>query len=320
MNFRRFLLGSLRYHARSHLGVLLGAAVGSAALIGALVIGHSVRRSLEEKAGNRLGDIELALDAGDRLFTDDLVKSFRGIDARSGAGTESRFHWGQMARVGSAAGILRVRGTGAREDGTSRALDVHIHGVTPEFWALTARSTALREAASRDPWSTRLRDETLRDQQRWNRPAPGKVLINAALASRLRVGRGDTVILRFAKPSALSPDAVLSARNESGAALRLEVEDVLEGAEGGEFGLTAEARPALNAFVELAQLRKASGVEGRINLMVAGGGEIVRSGESWRGRFQQRCWGVGRDGCPNSCGVDSIHLPSIFPISGLPQA
>ncbi len=298
MNFRRFLLGSLRYHARSHLGVLLGAAVGSAALIGALVIGHSVRRSLEDKAGNRLGDVELALDAGDRLFTDDLVKSFPGIDGRIGAGKGDRFKWGQDVRRPSAAGILRVRGTGAREDGTSRALDVHIHGVTPEFWALTARSTALREAASRDPWSTRLREESARDQQRWNRPSPGKVLINAALASRLRVGRGDTVILRFAKPSALSPDAVLSARNESGTALRLEVEEVLEGAEGGEFGLTAEARPALNAFVDLEQLRKASGVEGRLNLLLAGGGELVRSGEGWRMRFQRAMAGGGPEWIP----------------------
>ena len=50
MNFRRFLFGSIRFHWRSHLGVVLGAAVGSAALVGALVIGHSVRRSLEDQA------------------------------------------------------------------------------------------------------------------------------------------------------------------------------------------------------------------------------------------------------------------------------
>ena len=37
---------SLRYHARAHLGVLLGATVGSAVLIGALLVGDSVRESL----------------------------------------------------------------------------------------------------------------------------------------------------------------------------------------------------------------------------------------------------------------------------------
>src|SRR5688572_3118171 len=67
MNFRTLILRSLRFHWRGHLGVLLGAAVGSAALIGALVVGDSVRLSLRELALQRLGWIDAAMELGDRL-------------------------------------------------------------------------------------------------------------------------------------------------------------------------------------------------------------------------------------------------------------
>ena len=43
MTLQTLIARSLRFHWRGHLGVLLGAAVGSAALIGALVVGDSVR-------------------------------------------------------------------------------------------------------------------------------------------------------------------------------------------------------------------------------------------------------------------------------------
>ena len=61
-------LRSLRFHARAHLGVLLGATVGAAVLIGALLVGDSVRGSLRDMALARLGKIESAMATGDRLF------------------------------------------------------------------------------------------------------------------------------------------------------------------------------------------------------------------------------------------------------------
>ena len=46
LTFSRLLLGALAFHWRAHLGVVLGATLGSAVLIGALVVGDSVRGSL----------------------------------------------------------------------------------------------------------------------------------------------------------------------------------------------------------------------------------------------------------------------------------
>src|SRR2546421_9204528 len=68
MTFRTLILRSLRFHARAHLGVVLGAAVGSAALIGALVVGDSVRGSLHDLALQRLGKVHYALAPNDRFF------------------------------------------------------------------------------------------------------------------------------------------------------------------------------------------------------------------------------------------------------------
>ena len=41
MTVRTLIQRSLRFHWRAHLGVVLGAAIGSAALIGALIVGVS---------------------------------------------------------------------------------------------------------------------------------------------------------------------------------------------------------------------------------------------------------------------------------------
>ena len=50
------VLNSFRYYARSHIGTLLGVAVGAMVLVGALLVGESVRGSLRElAASSRLG-------------------------------------------------------------------------------------------------------------------------------------------------------------------------------------------------------------------------------------------------------------------------
>src|SRR5580765_1465191 len=72
MTFCALIFRSLRFHARAHIGVVLGAAVGSAALVGALVVGDSVRESLKDMALARLGKVELAMASGDRFFRSDL--------------------------------------------------------------------------------------------------------------------------------------------------------------------------------------------------------------------------------------------------------
>ena len=287
MTLLHLIRRSLRFHWRSHLGVVLGAWVGSAALIGALVVGDSIRESLLDHARARLGEVEFAVDAGDRLFTTDLRQAHPSRATNAGVSASGPlFSWNNSLRSPTSSSVLQLRGTATREDGTARALEVRILGITPNFWGFSARETALR-ARTRTPWSTIDDNQAYRqatdvaDQQ----PAPGWVRLNRALAAQLKARRGDTLILRFPKPSALSPDAVLSPQNESGTALRVTVDDVVDAAGGGDFGLTAGARPTLNAFLSIDELWRVSGLTNRANLLVAQGGVLTHPTGNWRNRL-----------------------------------
>ncbi|MDL1878456.1 hypothetical protein FBQ85_25335, partial [Cytophagia bacterium CHB2] len=63
---------SLIYYWRLHLAVLLGAAVATAVLTGALLVGDSVRGSLRDLTLERLGRIDYAL-LSERFVREDLT-------------------------------------------------------------------------------------------------------------------------------------------------------------------------------------------------------------------------------------------------------
>src|SRR6476620_7280105 len=88
MTLRTLIHRSLRFHARAHLGVVLGAAIGSAALIGALAVGDSVRERLRQKAIEGLGQVEFALSSFDRFFTEKLAQRML-LPAASGDDTRA---------------------------------------------------------------------------------------------------------------------------------------------------------------------------------------------------------------------------------------
>ena len=111
---------SLCFHARAHLGVVLGAAVGSAALIGALIVGDSVRESLRGQALQRLGHHAFALAPSDRFFTQPLAEKMQ-LNA-----------------------ALLLPATMARQDVSARANQVNVLGVQSNFWNLPAPVTLPR--------------------------------------------------------------------------------------------------------------------------------------------------------------------------------
>ena len=107
---------SLRHYWRTHLGVVLGAMVSTAVLVGALAVGDSVRHTLRSVALARLGGIESAMDTGGRFFTENLAHAL---------GTY----------ISGAAPALRIRGIVAKGDGTARANNVQVLGVDRRFWS-----------------------------------------------------------------------------------------------------------------------------------------------------------------------------------------
>jgi putative ABC transport system permease protein len=118
MNLLTLSRRSLFYHARSHVGAILGSAVAAAVLIGALVVGDSVRESLKQMALARLGQTGVALASNDRLVTIDLAAKV-----------------GRQVRSQGAA-VLQLAGVAVNSDSSARANQVQVLGVAEDFWKL----------------------------------------------------------------------------------------------------------------------------------------------------------------------------------------
>ncbi len=222
---------SLRFHARSHLGAVLGATVAAAVLLGALLVGDSVRLSLRHLALARLAGAHVAIASGDRFFRDDLASRLEAAPATPEPSANSLPH---------ATVALLLEGVATSQASTHRANRVQVIGIQDSF-------------PTQDPPSA---------------PQPGETWINQSLARQLNVQPGDDIILRVRKPSALSRDTIITPRSDSSFALRLKVTR-LAPADLDAFQLAASQLPPFNAFVALPALQKPAHLEGRANLLLA---------------------------------------------------
>lgn len=174
---------SLAFYWRSHLGTIAGAAIATAVLAGALLVGDSVRGTLRAMALARLGQVDQALASGDRLFRADLAAEI--AQAASGA---------------PVAAVLQLPGTAANPDGSARANQVQVNGVGAEFWKLASQNVSGELAEGRvwinEPLARQLRvnvgDTLLLRAPRishLSRDAPLAPEEDASVALRLEVGR-----------------------------------------------------------------------------------------------------------------------------------
>jgi putative ABC transport system permease protein len=267
MNLRTLARRSLRFYFRAHLGVLAGATLAAAVLIGALVVGDSVRESLLEKARSRIADKTAALNSGDRFFTQNFVTELvpeGNTPAANPFFGEGKPFWFRFTETGTSPdrayspiqAALELPATIVRQDGTASANRIQVFGVSP---------LELRKA-----WHNELLNSSRRD-----RPPPepdfggATVWLNSTLARQLNAKEGDQVVLRLHKPSALSRDAVITPRDDVSVALRLTVAGIMPAYRLGDFSFVANQTAALNAFVNLPTLSAAAGIPGRANVLLA---------------------------------------------------
>lgn len=253
MTFRTLIRRSLCFHWRSHLGVTLGAAIGSAALIGALVVGDSVKGSLRHQALIRLAGIPVAMDAQDRLFG---TKLFSRILAAGTNEATRAFNspqnprdvvWGWPPEHAGGV-VLHLPASVTRQDGGARANAVHCYGL--ETGAFNLLLPGVREPE-------------------------GGVCLNQALARQLNAKVGDNLVFRMQKPSLLSHEISIAQRTDAMVVLPLRVTEIAPD-ELGDFSLRSGQPPTLNAFIGLKTLQEAAKCEGRANLMLAAPGYETR--------------------------------------------
>jgi ABC-type antimicrobial peptide transport system permease subunit len=322
MTFWKLIRRNLSYHARAHLGVVLGAAIGSAALIGALVVGDSVRESLTDMALRRLGTVHFALATQDRLFQASLGSRLRTPGPpnpiRLGSTTVAGIYPFSTSEQSS---VLALPGIVARQDGAARANRVIVLGVdvrswprladwgklSPGAWLPAPNAAPPRQSYDKTlspgvwwpgPERKRLNNDgvTMMLRERGNGPLSRwkdgeAAFINQTLATQLAARVGDEIILRVRKPSALGLDAAISPRNEDTVALRLKVGAILPPYLLGDFALAAQPAPPANLFLPLGFLSKKLGVPDQANLLVAGPVLAKSKPRRWDGlREQVRRW------------------------------
>ena len=129
MSFWKVVKRSLVFHWRTNLGVLLGVTAGTAVLVGAMLVGDSVRHSLELMVASRLGATQLALTAQDRFFTEGLAAKLAS----------------EVKRPVSA--VLQSRGLLANSDGTKRVNRVEVLGVDESFYEIGSASNPFDKTA-----------------------------------------------------------------------------------------------------------------------------------------------------------------------------
>ncbi len=237
MSALRLVFASLAYHARTHAGVVLGCAISTAVLVGALFVGDSVHRSLERIAVTRLGSIDLALETGDRYFRFDLAD-------RIGE---------QLGSDATVAPMMRVEGMALAEregdgGGWNQVNRVEVLGIDARFFELVPEGIAAPAPLE-----------------------PGEIAISERLAAELDVEPGAEISVRLRKPGLLSEDAPLASRDDRGTRReRLQLAAIVPDAALGRFSLRAEQVSPYNAFVDLAWLQETVELEGAANrLLVA---------------------------------------------------
>ena len=222
---------SLIYYWRVHLGLLLGTAVATTALTGALLVGDSMRGSLRDLALERLGQIDYALLAA-HFFRSDLTTKLPGGHAP----------------------VILLNGSARHAETQALATGVQIQGIDVRFAALFPEGgSALRDALKPTP----------------NQPFPSLV-VSASLQRALDLELGDAVLLSLERPSPTYRESLFGRRatDDLVTTLRVVLTGVLPDSGAGRFGLRLQQHLPLNAYLDLQVLQRALDQQDRVNALL----------------------------------------------------
>ncbi len=222
---------SLIYYWRVHLGLLLGTAVATTALTGALLVGDSMRGSLRDLALERLGHIDYALLA-EHFFRRDLAAALPSDHAP----------------------VILLNGSARHAQTQALATGVQIQGIDSCFAVLFPdNGPALRDALKPTPGQSF--------------PA---LVVSASLQQALNLELGDAVLLSLERPSPTYRESLFGRRTTDDlvATLRVVLTGVLPDNGAGRFGLRPHQHLPLNAYLDLQALQRALGQQDRVNALL----------------------------------------------------
>lgn len=252
MTFLRLTFRSALFYWRAHALVLAGTLLSAAILVGALLVGDSVKFSLTQSALLRLGIIQYAMESRGRFFAADLATRLE---------TETRL------KISPA---LLFRGIALRSTSPGseplQVNNIQILGVQDSFWSFASNTNPAPILSGEG------------------------ILINQKLADALHVQTGDAISIRFSKPALMSRDAPLSTQEKNDTVrATLTVEAIVPDPQLGRFNLSANQQIPLTAFVNLSRLQQTAGVPFQANLLLAAG-DSSGAGEMQLNQAIRKVW------------------------------
>ena len=232
---------SLKHYWKLNASVALGAAVATAVLTGALLVGDSVKGSLRRLTLERLGAIDHALVAA-RFFRAELATD---LQRASGA-----------ARVLPA---TMLSGSAVHARTRARATRVQIVGAAPGLGSLLGGELDFGHSVTGER-------------------APAvfpPAIVNRSLMEQLGAGVGDDLVLSFERQTAVPRESLFGRRASSDVVerLRVRLHGVVENGGVGRFGLRPHQAQSLSVFIPLAELQRALERPGRANALLVDAGQ-----------------------------------------------
>ncbi len=234
------VLRTLVYFWQTNLAVMLGVAIGTAVIAGALIVGDSVRYSLRQMTFDRLAGVDYAL-SGSRFFREELASQFEKkgpILANAVPADKNRKT--VVAPAILVTGTIRYERPGEKKEGKiSVAGRVNLIGCDERLWGLL-----------------RGNNESLPDEN--------GIVLNQRVAQQLGVEVGEQVSLYVKVPSTIPQESLLGKRDldELTIEIPLTVSSIVESKKTlGRFSLQPSQQLPLNAYVNLDRLQAELGLD-----------------------------------------------------------
>lgn len=230
MRTAQLVKNNLAYYWRTNLAVVVGVATAVAVLAGALLVGDSVRASLRDLFLQRLGKTDHVISAAE-FFREQLAGDLQ---------TQAQFAGDGFA---AACPLIALEGNVSHEPSRRRAGAVRVYGIDERFWKFHALN---------------------------GKPSPQnrEVFVSDSLARELDSQKGDSLLLRIEKPSAIPVESLHGRKEDLGRTLRLTMSDVLPPGSLGEFSVQAQQGPVRAVFVSLKLLQKELGQDSKVNTIL----------------------------------------------------
>lgn len=234
MRARILVKRNLAYYWRTNLAVIFGVAIAVAVLVGALLVGESVRASLRDLFLLRLGRADHVISTASTFFREQLAGEIQ---------SHEQFVAGEF---GGVCPLIVLKGSVTHEESGRRGAGVQVYGVDERFWKFHERGITAS-------------------------PQHSETLLSESLSRELGIKAGDALLLRVEKPSTIPAESLHGRKDDLGRTLRLSVRGALPASEMGEFSVRPQQTELRAVFISLRLLQKELEQNGKVNTLLVSG-------------------------------------------------